>query len=306
LTVLCGDGKLTLMASKPTVEQFMSDFFRERTAALKAVLENRRDYRLRYYRSECGWDSRHGGVERSEEEKIVKVSPAEIGFGVVTTGHGAYRERYQVKSSGESWLIYAVDTECGHCRVTGASIECGRCGGTGWLSWTDRTVWLKRQEQNAALPTRPSPDEESEGSLLRDPAIEQFMTEHFRERTLAWTKEREIYGDHVKSFFSPECDWTRWVVSVQMSEAERIVSVQAVGLGAHVVTRDFELPRMRYHLRPAGQSWLIWEVDTECPVCHLQGRRADCFWCEGTIWEHKKADGGSLRGEQHGAEPPDE
>jgi hypothetical protein len=294
------------MESKPTVEQFMTHFFRERTADVKMVLEKRREYRLRYYRSECGWDSRHGCVERSEAEKIVEVSPSEIGFGVVTTGNGLHRLRYHIKPAGESWSIHAVDTECRHCRVTGASIECDQCGGTGWLSWTDRTEWLKRQEQNAARPTRPSPDEESEGTLLRDPAIEQFMTDHFRDRTLAWKKETEIYGDHVKGFYSPECDWTRWVVSVQMSESERIVSAQPVGLGAQVITRDFNPLRMRYHLRPAGQSWLIWEVDTECPVCHLQGRRADCFWCGGTIWEHKKADGGPPRGEQPGEKPHDE
>jgi hypothetical protein len=282
----------------------MSNFFRERTAALKMVLENRRDYRLRYYHGECLWDSRRGVVELSEAEEIVSVSPSDIGTGVVTTGRGVSRSRYQVKSSGESWLIYAVDTECGHCRVFGASTECARCGGTGWLSWKEQSDWLKRREHRAARTTRPSPDEELEACLIRDPAIEQFMTDHFRERTLSWKKEVEIYGDYVKCFYSPECDWTRWVVSVPRSEAERIVNVVLVDTGAQVITRDFDIFRLRYNLRPAGQSWLIWEVDSECPVCYHQGRRADCFWCGGTIWDRKKENGGLARGEQPGEEPP--
>jgi hypothetical protein len=301
LTVWSGDGTFSLMGSKPTIEQFMSHFFRERTAALKMVLENRRDYRLRYYHRECMVDSRHGVVERSEAEQIVSVSTSYIGAVVVTTGdHPNHRSRYRVKSSGQSWLIQEVDTECDHCRLFGPSFECAQCGGTGWQSWKDRTDWSKRQEQRAARTTRPGPDEESEGCLVRDSAIAQFMTDYFRERTLAWKKEVEIYGDYAKGFYSPECDWTRWVVSVQLSEAERILNIALVDTGAQVITRDFNRWRLRYHLRPAGQSWLIWEVDNECTVCHQQGRKADCFWCAGTIWEHKKANSGLAPGE----EPP--
>ncbi len=282
----------------------MAEFFRERTAAERKILDTRREYRLRYYHDECQRDSRFGVVEASEAEKIVELYPSELGFDVVTTGdHPNHRSRYQVKPSGESRLIYAVDSECSHCRVHGVSPECAECRGTGWQSWKDRGDWLKRQEQRAARTPRPRPDEESEGFLIRDPAIEQFMADYFRDRTLAWKKEAQTYGDYVKRFYSPECDWTRWVVSVQRSENEKILNIGRVDAGAQVVTRDITSQRMRYNLRSAGQSWLIWEVDNECPVCCLQGRSADCFWCGGTIWGRKKDNGGLARGDQPGGAP---
>jgi len=290
------------MDSNPTIEPFIYNCFQARTAALKMVSESRRAYRQRFYHSECGWDSRRGGVELSEDEKIVSVSPSETGFAVVTTGsHPNHRSRYRVKASGESWLIQEVDAECGHCRIFGSSTECAECGGTGWRSWKDRS---KVQEQRAVPPARTNPDDESEGNLLRDPAIERFMTDHFRERTAALKREMEIFADYAKHFYSPECDWTRWVVSVQASEAERIVNIVAVDAGVQVITRDFNRWRLRYNLRPAGQSWLIREVDSECPVCYQQGRRADCFWCGGTIWDHKKSKRGLTRGKPPEEEPP--
>jgi hypothetical protein len=275
------------MGTNPTIEQFIYNCIQDRTAAKKMVLESRQAYRRRFYHSECLWDSRRGVVELSEQEKIVGVSPSEIGFAVVTTGsHPNHRSRYRVKASGESWLIQEVDTECGHCRLFGSSTECAECGGTGWQRWKDQSM---RQKQRDVPAARPNPNEESERSLLRDPAIERFMTDHFRERTAALKKEMEIFAEYAKRFYTPECDWARWVVSVQASEAERIVNIMPTEMGAYVITSGFSPMLMRYHLRREGQEWLIREVDSECPVCYQQGRSADCFWCGGTIWEHKKA-----------------
>lgn len=270
------------------------------------VFESRQAYRRRYYHSECLWDSRRRSVEWSEEEKIVAVSPSEFGFAVLTTGsHPNHRSRYHVKPSGEGWLIDEVDTDCLFCRSAGTSTDCPECGGTGWTSWRDQS---KRQEQRAVPPARPNPNEESEGGLLRDPAIERFMTDHFRERTSALKKEMEIFADYARRFYSPECDWTRWVASVQGSEAERIVNVVPTEEGAYVITNGFGFRGMllRYHLRREGQGWLICEVDNECPVCYQQGRSADCFWCGGTIWEHKNTQGGLTRGKPPEQEPPPE
>jgi hypothetical protein len=298
------------MESKPTVEHFMTDFFRERTAALKMVLEKRRDYRLRYYHSECEWDSRDGCVERSEAEKIVEVSPSDIRFCVVTTGNGLHRLRYHVKPFGESWSIHEVDSECGHSRIFGASYECDKCGGTGWLTWQQRDKFISSRlaQHPVSRTTRPSPSEELDEARWREPILEQFMTDYFRDRTLAWKKEREIYGDRAKHFYSPECDWTRWIVSAEHSEIERIVSIVPVDTGAHITTNGFGFQgqRLRYNLSPEAQSWLIRKVDLECPFCSRHGRRVDCTWCGGTIWEHKKADRGPARGEQPGDDPPPE
>ena len=273
-----------LVESKPTIEQFMNDFFRERTVSLKMILDIRSSYRRSFYHSECLWDSRRGVVDNSESEKIVSVSSSDIGAAVVTTGSQRnHRSRYRIKSSGESWLIQEVDTECGRCSVLGSTAECAECGGTGWRSWKDRSKGL---EQRAAQRTRSSSDRELENRPFRDAAIEHFMSDHFRERTAIRKKEIEIYGDFAKRFFSPECDWERW--TVKGSEADTIVNVILVDAGAQVIPQCFIRWQLRYNLRPVGQSWLIWDVDTECPLCYLEGRSADCFWCGGTIWERKK------------------
>lgn len=276
------------MDSKPTIEQFIYNCFRERTAALRQRLEIHQVYWRRYYHSECNFDSRRGVVERSEAERIVDVLPSEIEFGVVTSGHHPnHRSRYRVKSSGEGWLINEVDMECRQCRTVGASTECAECGGTGWQSWK---ALVKRCEERALGSARSGQDEELEGRPFRDPNIEHFMTDHFRERTEELKKEMKIHADYAKRFYSPECDWARWGASVQGSEAERIVNMVLFDTGAHVITRDFNISRrLRYNLRPTGQSWLIWNVDSECPICHQQGRSTDCIWCGGTIWERKKA-----------------
>ena len=135
------------MESKPTAEQFICDCFRERTVALKLRLGIHGIYWRRFYHSECLWDSRRGVVDLSEAEKIVEVLPTGIGFAVVTTGsHPNHRSRYRVKSSGESWLIDEVDTECLRCRWSGLSTACAECGGTGWQSWKQL---VERNEQRA-------------------------------------------------------------------------------------------------------------------------------------------------------------
>jgi len=274
--------------------------------ALKLRLEIHQFYWRRFYRSECLWDSRRGVVEKSEAERIVSVSASAIETLVVTTGSTIYRSRYHVKSSGGSWLIHEVDMECAHCHLSGVSTECLECGGTGWRTWKDRTslIWRTRGEQLAARTTSSTPEEELGGRLFCDPTIEQFMADHFRERTVARKKELEIQADYTKRFYSPESDWTRWGPSVQGSETESIVSVVPVNTGARVITSGLNILRLRYHLCPAGRSWLIWEVDSECLNCYHQGRSADCFWCGGTIWDHKKLKSGLIRGGPFGEEPP--
>jgi len=267
----------------------MTDFFRERTAALKMVLEMREGYRRRYYHGDCGWDSRGDVVKWSEAEKIENISPSEIGAAVVTSGNGLHRSLYHVKSSSNDWLIQEVDAECSSCRIAGIEADCVKCGGTGWQSWK-RLV--KCNEEFAHEPARPTIDEELEGRSFHDPAVEEFMATHFRERTSVLKKEVEIHASYAKRFCAPEFDWTRSVVSFKQSEAERIVSVVPADTGVQVTTHGFGFygSGLRYGLRPAGQGWLIWEVNTECPVCVQQGKKAGCFWCGGSGWDDAQAE----------------
>jgi hypothetical protein len=281
------------MDSNLTVEQFINHCFQERTACLKRRLEVHHVYWQRFYHSECIWDGRRSVVEKSEAEKIMSISPSSIGFDAVTSGitlgSTVYRSCYHVKPSGGSWLIQEVDMECSHCHGKDLTLKCSECGGTGWLTWKERSRRMRSKPEQPAARTKNSTIEEKPDSRLhRDPPIEHFMADLVRERTAAWNKEFEIHAEYVKRFFSEECDWTRWVPSFQKSEAERILNIDLIDTGARVITNGLGDFRLRYQLRPAGQSWLIREVDTECPICHTQGISTDCFWCSGTIWGRRK------------------
>ncbi len=89
----------------------------------------------------------------------------------------------------------------------------------------------------------------------------------------------EIFADYARGFYSPECDWTRWVVSVQASEAERIVNIAPGEKRANVITNGFSPMLLRYHLRREGQGWLICDVDTvPCLLSEGQKRRLLLVW----------------------------
>jgi len=291
------------MDSKPTIEQFIHNCFHERTEALKRRLEIHQVYRQRFYRSECRFDSRQGVIEKSEGEKIVNVTPTDVGATIVTTGETIYRSRYHLNSSAENWLIQEVDMECAFCRGTGLSAGCSKCGGTGWHSWKDRTRLhpSPRRKEPAVLVTK----EELRGRYFSDADLEEFMAEHFRERTISRRKELEVQTNYTRHFFSPDCDSSRWVPSVAESEAETVLGVELVNTGVRVITSGLHIMRLRYDLRPVGQSWLIWDVDVECLNCCQQGRSANCFRCGGTIWG-RKPDTGFRHDMSSGEEPPPE
>ncbi len=292
------------MESKPTVEQFMSDFFRERTSALKKVLEIQQVFRRRFYNDECFWGSGDMGVEKSAAEKIVDVSSSDIGADVISTGSTIYRSRYLLKLSGENWLIHEVDMGCSGCHINDAAAGCVICGGTGWLSPKDIARLV--EQQGTARSASSIRDEEFGGRGHLDPAIEQFMTEHFRERTTSVKKQVDIEIAFLGRFYSPECDWGRGEGSVQLSESERIVNIVPVETGAQVMTLNSRrfLSCHRYHLRPSDKSWVIWEVDAKCPVCNHRGKITDCYLCGGTGWANGKGSEGHSRGEPPGEQPP--
>ena len=271
----------------------MRQFFSERTKSKKRILEIRRPFRQRFYDGECLWDSRRGVIECSESEAVVRIIPSDNEVAVITTGHLAtQRSRYFVKPSGESWVIREVESECSFCGLFGSRAECPHCAGKGWLNLTD---WLRHQEAGATQTSGISPNKEPANSGCPDPTIEHFMADHSRERTAILIEEEDIFGIFARHFCSTECDWTSWIASSEGSKKETIAGVALVDAGAQVITREahaisesFSNWRQRYHLRRAEKTWLIWKVDTECPICYQKGRSADCILCGGTIWERKR------------------
>jgi hypothetical protein len=56
----------TMEFDRTAVEQFIADYFRERTSALRLRLEVHHRFWQRFYDSQCHWDSRRGVIEKSE------------------------------------------------------------------------------------------------------------------------------------------------------------------------------------------------------------------------------------------------
>jgi hypothetical protein len=179
------------------------------------------------------------------------------------------------------------------------------CAGKGWLSAKDRAGFMER-EQRAAQATSTFSEEVLGPRLYHDDAIERFMTDFFREHIIARKKEVEIHSAYRDRFYSPECDWDSNKLALGWCEAEKIVNMMPIDRGAHVITAGFSPWRLRYHLRPEGQSWLIWEVATECPRCSRRGKTANCFLCGGTGWFKGKGMEGNGQGRPGGEETPPE
>jgi hypothetical protein len=234
------------------------------------------------------------------EERVARVMPSPVGAWAVTTGETIYRSRYDVRPNHDGWLIHEVDMECAFCRVKGTSRECAHCGGTGWVSWKNRAslhgLPARSKNLDAAL--------EMERGQIHNVAIEQFIAEHFRERTSAQKQELEILAAFARRFCDDGCEWTRWGPSIQGGQSERILKIAPVRVGAQVISSGFTGLRLRYHLRPEENSWLIQQVDPECLHCYRNGPSPNCFLCGGTIWDRKRSNSGQGPSRAGVDEPP--
>ena len=122
------------------IEQFMAQYFRDRTELILAEIERRSPHRQKYFASDCRWDSRKGTIESSQSEQITSVSQADGETLVVTTGKKQdtifFPLRYHLRPNGETWLIYQVEFQCPGCHGTGIALQgsgaCQICGGKGW------------------------------------------------------------------------------------------------------------------------------------------------------------------------------
>jgi hypothetical protein len=114
-----------------SAEDFMREFFRERTADIQKELERRKPFRDRYFTSDCRYDSRVGNVERSQSETIENASQDGVTALVVTRQDSIVgRLRYHLRQADQRWLIEGVNMECTLCK--GTNSECVFCHGTGW------------------------------------------------------------------------------------------------------------------------------------------------------------------------------
>ena len=121
-----------------SIEQFMAQYFLDRTKIKQAEIELLSPHRQSYFASGCRWDSRQGVLESSRAEKIVSVSQAETVALVTTTGlhnNNTFPLRYHLHPTGDGWVIHDVEFQCPGCHGTGIGVHgggCQICGGKGW------------------------------------------------------------------------------------------------------------------------------------------------------------------------------
>jgi hypothetical protein len=271
------------------VEQFISRYFNDRTETLKARLSIHQTHRKRFYHDDCFFDSRRGVIEKSLNEKIDEVIRSDGKTYVITSGETIYRSRYNVKPLANSFLISEVDMECSLCRMGGSSAKCTQCDGLGWPDWKTQSAKLldrrsKSFRQRHSLTSSDQQNRQSQHNL----SLEEFMLRHSKDRSVSLKKQAVIQREFVQRYFSPECDWQRWLPSVHESETEEILSIISAPTGKYVFTTGTGFWQLRYNVQPNEQDWLIWKVDHECPMCSESGRQENCFLCGGTIWEHRK------------------
>jgi hypothetical protein len=129
-----------------TIEEFMTDFFRARSAQLEREREDRKAFRERFYSRDCSWDSRKGDVERSGRERVVSISRSEKGADVITEGTDPWpKVRYHLRSGGDGWVIEKVDGQCFACRGATGIIDCV-CEGAGWIGESETAESIRSRK----------------------------------------------------------------------------------------------------------------------------------------------------------------
>ena len=121
--------------------------------------------------------------------------------------------------------------------------------------------------------------------------IEDFMREFFRARIVEEEREMASRAPFRQKYFTTDCKKDSRAGALEKFQSEKVASVSGSGSEVAVITvfkSPFHKPanqmhRERYHLKPAGDSWLIWKVELACPMCHGLGDE-DCIYCKGKQW----------------------
>ena len=95
------------------LDQFMREYFRERTETVRTEIARREPFRQKYYAADCHFDSRRESVAQSEVEDVLSITSRDTEAEVITTGFGSarsrWRLRYHLQSVGDRWIIKRAD-----------------------------------------------------------------------------------------------------------------------------------------------------------------------------------------------------
>jgi|ERR1017187_4292968 hypothetical protein len=123
-----------------SVEEFMQNFFRERTDMRQAYLACSEPFHAKFYTGNSIQNKQRGLIEKIEPEQTMSVVPSGDLMEVITTGlsvgNKRWHFRYLLQPASESWLIRRREVECGLCQAfdKGGAPFCPACKGTGWIS----------------------------------------------------------------------------------------------------------------------------------------------------------------------------
>lgn len=120
--------------------------------------------------------------------------------------------------------------------------------------------------------------------------VEDFMREFLRARIIEEQRYQANRAPYRRKFFHDDCVYDSHAHTLSRMESEEVESVDTKESDAHVVTTQTvcysggtKTMRLRYHLQPQNDNWLIREVQTACFVCDGLGDE-NCPNCKGKQW----------------------
>ena len=118
-------------------------------------------------------------------------------------------------------------------------------------------------------------------------SIEEFIRKYLSERVSVLRQEEQELAPFRAKFYTEDCRRDRRARIVAESESETLIDVSGRETEGQAITRvrtaAGETQRVRYHVRLAGDRWLIRALDIECRYCRgVAGSHCQC--CEGNGW----------------------
>jgi hypothetical protein len=121
--------------------------------------------------------------------------------------------------------------------------------------------------------------------------VEDFMRKFFRARI---AEEKRILASGApfrQKFYTVDCQSDSRAGTLEMLQSEEIIGVSGSDLEPTIITVATvtfcppipQTHRLRYHLKAVSDSWLIWQVESECRYCGGHGDER-CIFCKGKHW----------------------
>jgi hypothetical protein len=120
--------------------------------------------------------------------------------------------------------------------------------------------------------------------------LEDFMVEFFRARIAEEQSHQASRAPFRRKFFADDCRYDSHADTLVRMESEKVIAVERRESDPKVITeqtfhysRGIRKIRLRYHLQPFNDGWLIRDVQSGCFVCEGRGE-SNCPYCKGKKW----------------------